>query len=50
MCSDGSGGCCCTEPSGWNAGTDSDSGWSAKTDSDTAPAVSQYAAVVVPVA
>ena len=44
------GGCCCAEPSGWNASTDSDSGWSAETDSDTAPAASQYAAVVVLVA
>ena len=38
------------EPSGWNVDTDSDSGWCAETDSDTAPAASQYAAIVVPVA
>ena len=50
MCSDGFGGCCCAEPSGWNTGTDSDSGWSAETDSDTAPAASQYAAAVALVA
>ena len=50
MYSVGSGGCWGAEPSGWNAGTDSDSGWGAKTDSNTTPAASQYAAAVVVVA
>ena len=50
MCSDDSGGCCCAEPSGWNADTNSDSGWGAEIDSNTTPAASQYAAAVAPVA
>ena len=50
MCPDGSEGCWGADPSGWNAGTDSDSGWGAKTDSNTTPAAFQYAVAEVPVA
>ena len=50
MYSEGSGGCWGDEPSGWNAGTDSDFGWSAETNFDSALAASQYAAVEVPMA